>query len=81
MMRFQVPPRADSLNHTPIRHVNNLLLKLIDGKGIKALNPVIITGSRTEMTMKLIVGLKRMAYRSFGTTWKRAEIYLIMKSR
>src|SRR3954462_5223165 len=33
MMRFQVPPRADSLNHTPTRHVNNLLLKLIDGKG------------------------------------------------
>jgi len=32
MMRFQVPPRADSLNHTPIRYVNNLLLKLIDGK-------------------------------------------------
>jgi hypothetical protein len=32
MMRFQVPPRAESLNHTPIRHVNNLLLKLIDGK-------------------------------------------------
>jgi hypothetical protein len=32
MMRFQVPPRADSLNHTPIRHVNNLLLKLIDGE-------------------------------------------------
>src|SRR3954453_7106301 len=32
MMRFQVPPRADSLNHKPIRHVNNLLLKLIDGK-------------------------------------------------
>jgi hypothetical protein len=34
MMRFQVPPRADSLNHTPIRHVNNLLLKLIDGKTV-----------------------------------------------
>src|SRR3954447_21938975 len=32
MMRFQVPPRADPLNHTPIRHVNNLLLKLIYGK-------------------------------------------------
>src|SRR3954469_9568321 len=32
MMRFQVPPRADSLNHTPTRHVNKLLLKLIDGK-------------------------------------------------
>jgi hypothetical protein len=32
MMRFQVPPRADSLNHTPTRHVNNLPLKLIDGK-------------------------------------------------
>jgi hypothetical protein len=32
MMRFQVPPRAESLNHTPIRHVNNLLIKLIDGK-------------------------------------------------
>jgi hypothetical protein len=31
-MRFQVPPRADSLNHTPTRHVNNLPLKLIDGK-------------------------------------------------
>src|SRR4051794_7835642 len=32
MMRFQVPPRPDPLNHTPIRHVNNLLLKLIYGK-------------------------------------------------
>src|SRR4051812_22528188 len=32
IIRFQVPPRADSLNHTPTRHVNNLLLKLIDGK-------------------------------------------------
>jgi hypothetical protein len=35
MMRFQVPPRADSLNHTPIRHVNNLLLKVIDGKAMR----------------------------------------------
>src|SRR3954453_15616219 len=37
MMRFQGPPRADSLNHTPTRHVNNLLLKLIGGK-IESIN-------------------------------------------
>src|SRR3954447_15156835 len=32
MMRFQGPPPAEALNHTPIRQVNNLLAKLIDGK-------------------------------------------------
>ena len=32
MMRFQGPPRAEPLNHTPIPHVNNLPAKLIDGK-------------------------------------------------
>jgi hypothetical protein len=32
MMRFQVPPRAESLNHTRIPHVNSLPSKLIDGK-------------------------------------------------
>src|SRR3954463_15955929 len=33
MMRFQGPPRAEALNHTPIHQVNNLLAELIDGKG------------------------------------------------
>src|SRR3954454_11235893 len=32
MMRFQGPPRAKSLNHTLIPHVNSLPSKLIDGK-------------------------------------------------
>src|SRR3954451_12835213 len=32
MMRFQGPPRAEALNHTPIHQVNNLLAELIDGK-------------------------------------------------
>src|SRR3954468_6620058 len=32
MMRFQGPPRAEALNHTPIHQVNNLLADLIDGK-------------------------------------------------
>jgi hypothetical protein len=32
MMRFQSPPRADSLNHTPVPHVNNLPSELIGGK-------------------------------------------------
>ena len=31
-MRFQGPPRAEALNHTPIHQVNNLLAELIDGK-------------------------------------------------
>src|SRR3954449_12561522 len=34
MMRFQGPPRAEALNHTPIHQVNNLLAELIDGKDI-----------------------------------------------
>jgi hypothetical protein len=34
MMRFQVPSRAQSLNHKPIPQVNSLASKLIDGKGI-----------------------------------------------
>jgi hypothetical protein len=32
MMRFQGSPRAEALNHTPIRQVNNVLSELIDGK-------------------------------------------------
>jgi hypothetical protein len=32
MMRFQVPSRAQSLNHKPIPQVNSLASKLIDGK-------------------------------------------------
>jgi hypothetical protein len=35
MRRFQGPPRAEALNHTPIRQVNNLLSELIDGKTLK----------------------------------------------
>src|SRR3954469_25878745 len=33
MMRFQVPPRAESLNHTLIPHVKSFPSKLIDDKG------------------------------------------------
>jgi hypothetical protein len=32
-MRFQGPPKTESLNHISIPHVNNLPAKLIDGKG------------------------------------------------
>jgi hypothetical protein len=32
MMRFQLPPRPESLNHIPIPYVNSLSAKLIDGK-------------------------------------------------
>jgi hypothetical protein len=31
-VRSQDPPRADALNHTPIRYVNNVLSELMDGK-------------------------------------------------
>src|SRR3954452_9930246 len=63
MMRFQVPPRADSLNHTPTRHVNNLLLKLIDGKrhtflplkGIAHIH-VIVFGCLWALTLVFFVG-------------------------
>jgi hypothetical protein len=33
MLRFQLPPRLESLNHIPIPYVNNLSAKLMDGKG------------------------------------------------
>src|SRR4051812_9665169 len=42
MMRFQGPPRAEALNHTPIRQVNNLLAELIDGKLTELKNPEIL---------------------------------------
>jgi hypothetical protein len=32
IVRSQDPPRADALNHTPIRYVNNVLSELMDGK-------------------------------------------------
>jgi hypothetical protein len=32
MMRFQLPPRPESLNHIPMPCVNNLSQKLIDDK-------------------------------------------------
>jgi len=32
MLRFQLPPRLESLNHIPIPYVNNLPEKLMDGK-------------------------------------------------
>src|SRR4051795_4958942 len=34
IVRFQDPPRADALNHTPIRYVNNVLSELMDGKEV-----------------------------------------------
>jgi hypothetical protein len=39
MMRFQSPPRADSLNHTPVPHVNNLPSELIGGKVARLSSP------------------------------------------
>src|SRR3954447_14159210 len=36
IVRFQDPPRADALNHTPIRYVNNVLSELMDGKVVNA---------------------------------------------
>src|SRR4051812_39903391 len=39
MMHFQDPPRAESLNHTPVPHVNNLPAELIGGKEV-TLKPV-----------------------------------------
>jgi hypothetical protein len=47
MMRFQGPPRAEALNHTPIHQVNNLLAELIDGK--TKLSNVGITSCNDEM--------------------------------
>src|SRR4051812_19191441 len=35
IVRFQDPPRADALNHIPIRYVNNVLSELMDGKGVR----------------------------------------------
>jgi hypothetical protein len=32
IVRSQDPPRADALNHAPIRYVNNVLSELMDGK-------------------------------------------------
>src|SRR3954467_12464549 len=37
IMRFQEPPKAESLNHTSIPHVNNLPAELIDGKAFRSL--------------------------------------------
>src|SRR3954451_1124875 len=41
MMRFQVPSRAQSLNHKPIPQVNSLTSKLIDGKSKESLWPAL----------------------------------------
>src|SRR4051794_33927978 len=48
MMRFQLPPRPESLNHIPMPCVNNLSQKLIDDKG-KYLN--VNKERRTEMPL------------------------------
>src|SRR3954453_21847603 len=44
MMRFQGPPRAEALNHTPIHQVNNLLAELIDGKAGRPIPPGTLNG-------------------------------------
>lgn len=36
MMGLQGPPRAESLPHTPLRHVNNIKSELIDGKVVRS---------------------------------------------
>src|SRR3954465_15214640 len=81
MMRFQVPPRADSLNHKPIRHVNNLLLILIDGKE----HPVYFLSSQEILQMsddEIIVfygdfppfRAKRMDWRRFPVLTQRCNL-------
>jgi hypothetical protein len=56
MMRFQVPSRAQSLNHKPIPQVNSLASKLIDGK--PADQPKKVARSRTSWFTR---GLRRIA--------------------
>jgi hypothetical protein len=56
MMRFQVPPRADSLNHTPVPHVNNLLLKLIDSKVASPLSLYIFSMQRLPVPLTFKTG-------------------------
>jgi hypothetical protein len=41
-MRFQEPPKAESLNHISIPHVNNLPAELIDGKAINVSQPPVL---------------------------------------
>jgi len=59
MMRFQGPPRAEALNHTPIHQVNNLLAELIDGKPIMSTSE-----NKIEIvTLKYLLNLRVEAYR------------------
>jgi len=45
IMRFQRPPKAETLNHIARPHVNNLPDKLIDGKAF-LLTAALITASK-----------------------------------
>src|SRR3954454_8699539 len=54
IVRFQDPPRADALNHTPIRYVNNVLSELMDGKGNLTLIERIIERLDTESQIQLV---------------------------
>jgi hypothetical protein len=57
MMRFQGPPRAESLNHTLIPHVNSLPSKLIDGKQDHTLSqpaPLPLTTGSTIFCVKVV---------------------------
>src|SRR3954453_15446440 len=61
MMRFQGPPRAEALNHTPIHQVNNLLAELIDGKLLRSIYSSNTT-SRQVGGFQLLVSKKLIAY-------------------
>jgi hypothetical protein len=38
IIQIQAPPKAESLNHTPIPRVNNPSHKLIDGEGLSTIS-------------------------------------------
>ena len=66
-MRFQGPPRAEALNHTPIHQVNNLLAELIDGKAAestKAEGPAAIVTPQSLQDTKALTGKARL-----GNKW------------
>src|SRR4051812_6703121 len=59
MMHFQGPPRAEALNHTPIRQVNNLLAELIDGKAQPRISQDLAI--EQQVTLVGVIGLIRIA--------------------
>src|SRR5215217_6943292 len=55
IVRFQDPPRADALNHTPIHYVNNVLAELMDGKGGGTIS--LMTGENRSLFLHLSTGI------------------------